>query len=173
MLIYKILSRLIDYPDQELKDNLGTLRELVMNGKEISQADCEAITGFLDMAESKSLIELEQNYVQTFDSRPDTSLHLTHHLFGDEDRGRGPALINLGEHFKKSGLTPAKGELPDYLPLILEFIATLDEEKVGEFLGEAAKVLTVLAGNLEKENSPYAPLIRIVERHGDSYRNAA
>ena len=173
MLIYKILSRLIDYPDQELKDNLGTLRELVMNGKEISQADREAITGFLDMAESQSLIELEQNYVQTFDSRPETSLHLTHHLFGDEDRGRGPALINLGEHFKKSGLTPAKGELPDYLPLILEFIATLDEEKVGEFLGEAAKVLTVLAGNLEKENSPYAPLVRIVERHGDSYRNAA
>lgn len=173
MLIYKILSRLIDYPDQELKDNLATLRELVVKGKEVAQDDREAINGFLDFVESKSLIELEQNYVQTFDSRPDTSLHLTHHLFGDEDRGRGPALVNLGEHFKKSGLTPAKGELPDYLPLILEFIATLDKEEAGAFLGDALKVLTVLADNLDKENSPYASLVRIIERQGELYKKAA
>ncbi|MDH3974375.1 MAG: nitrate reductase molybdenum cofactor assembly chaperone [Deltaproteobacteria bacterium] len=173
MLIYKILSRLIDYPDQDLKDNIQTLRELVKNEKDVARADHEAINDFLDFVESKSLIELEQNYVQTFDSRPETSLHLTHHLFGDDDRGRGPALINLGEHFKKSGLTPAKGELPDYLPLILEFIATLEKEQAGEFLGEAVKVLTVLADNLEKEKSPYAPLIRIVERQGELYKKAA
>lgn len=173
MLIYKILSRLIDYPDQELKDNLQTLRAFVMNEKDLASADRNAISDFIDYAESRSLIELEQNYVQTFDSRPENSLHLTHHLFGDDDRGRGPALINLGEHFKKSGLTPAKGELPDYLPLILEFIATLEKEKAGEFLGEALKVLTVLADNLDKEKSPYASLIRIIERQGELYKKAA
>ena len=86
------------------------------------------------------------NYVQTFDMTPEHDLHLTHHLFGD-DRGRGPALIDLSEHYKGMGLELEKGEIPDYLPLILEFVSTLDEMQARVFLGDAAKVLKVLAGH--------------------------
>lgn len=173
MRLYKILSRLLDYPDQELMDNIGFVRELVATEKRLAKEDCKAVLAVLDWMERSSLIELQQNYVQTFDSRPENSLHLTHHIFGDDDRGRGPALINLGEHYKGAGLSPVKGELPDYLPMILEYAATLDDDKTGPFLGDAVEVLAILAENLEKEKSPYALLIRIVERHGEPYRSAA
>ncbi len=103
---------------------------------------------------------------------PEHSLHLTHHLFGD-DRGRGPALVDLGEHYKGMGMEMRTGEIPDYLPLILEYVATLDEMGARVFLADAAKVLKVLAANLEKSDSPYAPLLRLVESRGQLARSAA
>lgn len=173
MRIYKVLSILLDYPEEELMDHLVDVRELVIKERGLAGKDREEIVKVLDWMESRTLIELQQNYVQTFDSRPENSLHLTHHLFGDDDRGRGPALINLGEHYKGAGLSPVKGELPDYLPLVLEYLSTLEEEKAGLFLCNASETLTILAENLEREDSPYASLVRIVERHGESYRSAA
>jgi nitrate reductase delta subunit len=164
---------MLDYPEQDLKDNLPELRELVTNEKDIADADRDAIVGVLDYMGENDLIELQQNYVDTFDSKANNALHMTHHIYGDDDRERGPALINLGEHYKKAGLSPAKGELPDYLPLILEYVATLDKDAVGPFLGDAAEVLTVLAENLEKDKSPYASLVRIVERHAEPFKSAA
>jgi nitrate reductase delta subunit len=58
------------------------------------------------------------------------------------------------------------GELPDYLPLMLEYVATLDEMQSRVFLGDAGKVLRALAANLEKAGSPYAKLVRILENRG-------
>jgi nitrate reductase delta subunit len=110
--------------------------------------------------------------VQTFDMVPEHSLHLTHHLFGD-DRGRGPALVDLSEHYKGMGLEMKEGEIPDYLPLILEYVATLDEVAARLFLADAGKVLTVLAANLENAKSRYAPLLRLVEQRGHLAQTAA
>ncbi|MCU7857231.1 MAG: nitrate reductase molybdenum cofactor assembly chaperone, partial [Candidatus Thiodiazotropha sp. (ex Lucinoma borealis)] len=67
---------------------------------------------------------------------------------------------------KGMGFELEKGEIPDYLPLILEFVSTLDDMQARVFLGDAAKVLKVLAENLEKKESPYTQLIRIVENRG-------
>jgi Nitrate reductase delta subunit len=59
--------------------------------------------------------------------------------------------------------------LPDYLPLLLEYISTLEDElSAREFLRQSAPVSEIVAQNLEKIDSPYAPLLRIVERHGSS-----
>ena len=115
---------------------------------------------------------LQQDYVKTFDMVPEHSLHLTHHLFGD-DRGRGPALVDLSEHYKGMGLGMKEGELPDYLPLILEYVSILDEFAARMFLADAKKVLTVLAANLEKSGSHYAPLLRLVEHRGQLAKTAA
>ena len=113
----------------------------------------------------RELLELQENYVNTFDMVPEHDLHLTHHLFGD-DRGRGPALVDLSEHYKAAGLDVAAKEIPDFLPLILEYVSTLDDMGARVFLGDAAKVLTVLAANLEKGESPYTKMIRIIENRG-------
>jgi hypothetical protein len=85
-------------------------------------------------------------------------------LFGD-DRGRGPALINLTEYFKEFGLQADERELPNYLPL-LEFSSTLEETEAQVFMNQTVKVLTQLAANLEKSASPYAPLIWVIEQRG-------
>ncbi|MBE9536053.1 MAG: nitrate reductase molybdenum cofactor assembly chaperone [Proteobacteria bacterium] len=173
MRIYTAISRLLDYPNQELMDNLEDISLLVKDEPVLSALDCSEVIKVIDWMADQKLLELQEKYVATFDHGQETSLHLTHHLFGEEDRERGPAMINLGEHYKKAGLQSVKGELPDYLPLILEYISTLNDGEAGPFLGDAAEGITILADNLDKEKSPYAALVRVLERHGQPYRKAA
>lgn len=172
MLIYNMLSKLLDYPDQELKDSLILIAELLDKEPGLEEAERRKAQDVVAWMQGMDLLKLQETYVQTFDLTPEHSLHLTHHLFGD-DRGRGPALIDLTEHYKSAGLQARDGELPDYLPLILEFVSTLDSMEARMFLSDAAKVLQVLAANLEKAHSPYAALIRIIENHGRLARLAA
>jgi len=172
MILYTILSRLLDYPDPDLKGNLDLIREAVAGESELKAQERAVLERFVDKLRAEPLMQLQQEYVQTFDMVPEHSLHLTHHLFGD-DRGRGPALVDLSEHYKGMGLEMKEGEIPDYLPLILEYVATLDEVAARLFLADAGKVLTVLAANLENAKSRYAPLLRLVEQRGHLAQTAA
>lgn len=172
MIIYTLLSRLLDYPEPALKENVAFLRQLLAQEPAINHTERSAIDGFLDYLDTTPQFTLEEQYVQTFDMVPEHSLHLTHHLFGD-DRGRGPALVDLGEHYKGMGLVVQPGELPDYLPLILEYVGTLDDMEARVFLADAHKVVTVIAANLERVSSPYAPLLRLVEGRGQLVKLAS
>lgn len=172
MMIYTILSRLLDYPDQELKDNLGMIHQVVNHELKLDASERNAINHVLEWMKGQSLLQLQEKYVETFDTTPEHSLHLTHHLFGD-DRGRGPALVDLGEHYKGDGLEVKSGEIPDYFPLILEYVSTLDDLEARMFLADTVKVLTVLAENLEHAGSPYAALIRLAENRGLLAKTAA
>jgi nitrate reductase delta subunit len=172
MILYTVLSRLLDYPDPDLKANLTVIRQALAEEKRIDEHERSVLNRFLEHCQNESLMQLQQGYVQTFDMVPEHSLHLTHHLFGD-DRGRGPALVDLSEHYKGMGLEPVKNEIPDYLPLILEYVGTLDEMAARLFLADAGKVLTVLAANLESADSRYAPLLRLVEHRGRLAQTAA
>lgn len=172
MRIYTILSRLLDYPTDTLKAHLGEIREAVAEEPGLTGEQRRAMVEVVRWMEESDLLELQRTYVDTFDLIPEHSLHLTHHLFGD-DRGRGPAMVELGEHYKAHGYRPVESELPDYLPLILEYVSTLDEMQARVFLADAAKVTGLLADNLAKAESPYAPLLRIIEQHGSLTRSAA
>ena len=162
MQIYKLLSALLDYPTQELAEHLPELCEFVMQNKEIDHAERDALQDFLTHMQSMSITDLQAEYVKTFDMTAEHSLHLTHHLFGD-DKNRGPALIDLGELYKDYGVEVVTNELPDYLPLILEFMVYLDDNEATVFLSDAKKVLGVLTENLQKAGSHYAALLSIVE----------
>jgi nitrate reductase delta subunit len=159
------MARLLDYPTEELMENLPAIITILKEDPEVSAQEREDLMQLISWMQLHDLIGMQADYVQTFDMTPEHDLHLTHHLFGD-DRGRGPALIDLSEHFKSAGLEVEEGEIPDYLPLILEYVSTLDEMQARVFLGDAAKVITVLAENLEKAESPYSRLLRIVEGRG-------
>ena len=164
MSIFRILSVLLQYPQQELLDAVMDIRDMLKDIP-LSTEHNAVLEKYLQRLESTQLTKLQEEYVQTFDLVPEHSLHLTHHLFGDE-RGRGPALIDLAEYYKEYGLLADETELPDYLPLILEFSSELDETEANLFLSQTVKVLQQLAVNLEKADSPYAPLIRVVESKG-------
>lgn len=172
MNVYKLLSLLLEYPEQELLEHLDALRQVTATCDGVGENEVKAVEGFLDHLAAGELTALQADYVQTFDLTAEHSLHLTHHLFGD-DKNRGPALIDLTEMYKEYGMELEVNELPDYLPLILEFTAQLDDSEARMFLGDAAKVLTVLAASLEKADSAYAPLLRIVEGRGGLTRLAA
>ena len=169
---YLLMARLLDYPDGELSAHLDELTCYVREQSTLATEERHALLPLLDWMQSQSTVDLQAAYVQTFDMQAEHSLHLTHHLFGD-DRGRGPALIDLGEHYKANGLEPDAHELPDYLPLILEYVSTLDDFQARVFLADALKVITVLAANLEQAQSPYAALLRIIERRGQLAPKAA
>ena len=190
-MFYKLISKLLDYPDAELIAAIPELREEINHGsgRSFEAAEWLVLDRFLNHLSGLDATEAQAAYVQTFDLTPEHALHLTHHLFGD-DKNRGPALIDLTEFYKEYGLemrtadaTKAandelvddgkSNELPDYLPLILEFAAMLEEEEVHMFLSQWAKVLNVLAKNLEEADSPYAPLIRLVEQRSLLVRAAA
>jgi len=172
MQIYKLLSALLDYPNQELLEHLPELHEFVVQNQEIDHAEREALQRFLSYLQSMSVTELQEDYVQTFDMTAEHSLHLTHHLFGD-DKNRGPALIDLGELYKDYGVEVVTNELPDYLPLVLEFAAYMDDNEATVFLSDAKKVLGVLTENLQKAESPYAALLSIVENRATLTKLAA
>jgi nitrate reductase delta subunit len=172
MRLYKMLSVMLEYPDQELIDHLSELRAETDASIDLDDAEREAMSRFLTYLETASLTELQADYVKTFDLVAEHSLHLTHHLFGD-DKNRGPALIDLGELYKDYGVNIVTNELPDYLPLILEFAAYLDDGEANVFLADANKVLGVLADNLKKAGSPYAGLLSIVEGRARLTRIAA
>jgi len=163
MQVFNVLSKLIDYPSDELMENLDSVIEFVTDSSEIDDNEKKIIMEFISWMRIHTTTGIQQSYVETFDMVPEHDLHLTHHIFGD-DNGRGPALIDLSEHFKNEGLEVKDGEIPDFLPLILEYVATLDDMESRVFLGDAKKIIKVIADNLDEAKSPYAKLIRIVEK---------
>lgn len=162
MRIYKLISSLLEYPDQELIDHIPELRKFISEDADILAEERANLSSFLNYLDQANLTSLQAEYVETFDMQPENSLHLTHHLFGD-DKNRGPALIDLGELYKDYGVEISTNELPDYLPLVLEFTAYLDDSESTVFLSDAKKVFEVLNNNLEKSGSPYASLTSIIE----------
>lgn len=171
-MLYRILAKLLDYPDEVLAGVLWEVRMRARSGDEFLAHERQTIETFVDYLESLSLTESQAAYVMTFDMVPEHSLHLTHHLFGD-DKNRGPALIDLTEFYKEYGLELAENELPDFLPLALEFADQLDESEARMFLSQWTRVLMQLAANLEEAKSPYAPLVRLVEDRAQLVKAAA
>ena len=158
-LLYRLLARLLDYPDQELAAHLDEVEAVLTQLPEEART---VIGDFLGWAKSQPLTDWQASYVRTFDLTPDTSLHLTWHLFEEQDRQRGMTLANLAEFYKKQGLEIDRGELPDYLPLILEYASTLPQGQGAIFLAQCRQALEVLAANLAKVESPYGPLVKLL-----------
>lgn len=169
---YKILSILLEYPAADTLENIDELCLARETASDLSDADRLILKGFLFHLRTTPLTQLQADYVQTFDLTPEHSLHITHHLFGDDNR-RGPALIDLAELYREFGLEPAANELPDYLPLMLEFASQVEPEEAGILLADIRKVISILYANLLKAGSPWAPLFRIIESRADLTRLAA
>ena len=164
MTLFKLLSALFEYPDRALLQAVPELMTILGEDATLAPAERTAIAAFAAWLTDSDLTDVQARYVKTFDMTPEHALHLTHHLFGD-DRNRGPALIDLGEYYKSYGLEPGEGELPDFLPVVLEFASMLETVEAKLFLDPFAKAIAQLGANLDAARSPWAPLVRLVEAH--------
>ena len=122
-LTLRVLARLLSYPDDALREHLDELRlalrqEAALQPSRLGELD--ALIGWMGRQEP---LDLEAEYVQLFDSGRRTALHLFEHVHGDS-RERGPAMIDLAQTYEKAGLYLAEGEMPDHLPVLLEFAST-------------------------------------------------
>ena len=103
-------------------------------------------------------LDVEADYVELFDRGRSTSLHLFEHVHGDS-RERGPAMIDLAQTYEKAGLYLAQGEMPDYLPVALEFTSTQPPREARAFLAEMAHILNAIFAALQQRRSPYASIL--------------
>jgi len=156
---YQILSRLLLYPEPELIAHLPQLEAALAAMPE----QLALLQPLLAHLESSSLIDLQQQYVATFDRNPSHSLHLFEHIHG-ESRDRGQAMVDLMEEYKRHGLQMTGDDLPDFVPLFLEFLAQLDEVTSAPLLGDAVHVLAHIGRKLTANGSPYAPVFTVLER---------
>lgn len=138
MKIFRLLSALLDYPSDGFLDALRELAakdpyafvESLDEEVALSAEEYRSVADFITMLLASDPLELQGAYVQCFDLTAEHSLHLTHHIFGEE-KTRGPALIDLGEFYRSYGLQADEKELPDYLPVMLEFCSTLSIGEAG------------------------------------------
>ena len=155
----KLLAFLLEYPDSSWNDDLEALRETV--DTVVDQKRRQLLHNFLIYAEDTPPLQLQETYTAAFDLDPAASLHLTYHLMGDsEDRGK--ALARLLWLYHREGHDAAIGELPDYLPMILEFLALCPGPKDAALLWSCLGTVAPLAERLRKAEHPYAGLMEMV-----------
>jgi nitrate reductase delta subunit len=157
-LTLRVLARLLSYPDAELRAHLGELQAALHSERTLSAGRLAELETLLHSLAARDPIEVEADYVQLFDRGRSTSLHLFEHVHGDS-RDRGPAMIDLAQTYEKAGLYLAEGELPDYLPVVLEFVSTQPAKEARAFLGEMAHILQALFSALLKRQSLYAVVL--------------
>jgi len=155
---YQALSALLLYPDRELLDSLGTIEEILAEKPALHTP----LLPLLDYLSRGELIALQENYVTTFDRNPSHSLHLFEHIHG-ESRDRGQAMVDLMEEYKKHGLEMCGDDLPDYVPLFLEFLSQLDREQAERLLSDAVHVMAHVGRKLAANGSPYAGVFDAVQ----------
>ena len=159
MQYYQVLSALLLYPEPELVAALPELATALDHTPRMRTA----LRPLFDHLADKDMITLQQEYVQTFDRTPGHSLHLFEHIHG-ESRDRGQAMVDLMEEYKKHGLEMTGDELPDFVPLFLEYLSQQDsEDAAGRLLGDAVHVLAHVGRKLAANGSVYACLFDVLE----------
>lgn len=153
-LTYRALSRLLSYPEAKLQSDAQSCVEVIRKEGLIPSPIVRALSKLADHVASVDLYEAQSSYVDLFDRTRSVSLHLYEHVHG-ESRERGPAMVGLVELYKSHGLEMDVSDLPDYLPVFLEFLSVVPDEEAASLIGEAAHVLEAIAERLKKRKSPY------------------
>ncbi|HIH2763096.1 MAG TPA: nitrate reductase molybdenum cofactor assembly chaperone [Candidatus Azoamicus sp.] len=149
------------YPSAQLKDNINNISNIIKD--EIQFTKQNELSSFLDYLKQNNLSFLQENYVSIFDRQKKYSLYLFEHIHGDS-RERGTAIIDLQNLYKNHNfdISEAK-ELPDYIPLFLEFISIIDEKEAYNMLSEVINLISIIRQRLELINSKYSILFSILE----------
>ncbi|QUR66075.1 nitrate reductase molybdenum cofactor assembly chaperone [Mycobacterium spongiae] len=157
-LVWRIAALLLDYPGAQ---TLAMTDQLHAAATELPESVGAPLIEFLDAVFDADPLQLAARYVETFDMRRRSSLHLTYYAYGDT-RKRGMALLRFKHAYRQAGMQIGDGELPDYLPLVLEFAATVDHVQGERLLGEHVPVLELLRLSLLDNGSPHALVVAAV-----------
>ncbi|MFC3961788.1 nitrate reductase molybdenum cofactor assembly chaperone [Nocardia jiangsuensis] len=158
LLVWRLAALLLDYPGRETLELLDTVSAALPR---LPAPIGPALAGFVDYLRGTGEIELAATYVETFDLRKRASLHLTFYAYGDT-RKRGMALLRFKHAYKHAGVELDDRELPDHLPVLLEFAATIDPIGGERLLGEHLPVIELLRLSLTDTGSPYAAVLGAV-----------
>ena len=167
----RVLARLLQYPDAGIRSHLQEMRAALHGAHTVGRERLAELDALIDSQLAQSAIDAEADYVQLFDCGRATSLHLFEHVHGDS-RERGPAMIDLAKTYEAAGLFLAEGELPDYLPVLLEYASTQPPAQVRALLSEVAHILNAIFNALEKRESRHASVLgALLEIAGEAARS--
>lgn len=158
---FKALSALLAYPTPELAAAGGDIAAALAQEDMVPEASRRALAPLVDDLSSCDIYALQERYVDLFDKTRRLSLHLFEHVHG-ESRDRGQAMVDLAALYQRGGLVPAASELPDYLPLFLEYLATRPRGEALALAGEIDHILIALEERLLKRGSPYAAVFAAI-----------
>ncbi len=151
----KALSLILSYPTRELQLAMPEIGAVLASDSRLTAAARRALRPLVDELGARDIYELEEQFVLLFDRSRTLSLNLFEHVHG-ESRDRGGAMVSLIETYREGGFEPATSELPDHLPVLLEFLATQPAAEAKDTLADAANILEALSARLARRESPYA-----------------
>lgn len=153
----KALSLLLSYPSAELQAATDEIGGVISADARMAPATRDALRRLTRMIGSGDLYDVQETYVTLFDRSRSLSLNLFEHVHG-ESRDRGGAMVSLLETYLDAGFDPVTSELPDHLPVLLEFLATRPQAEAKDILEDAGHILQALETRLNRRDSGYAPV---------------
>lgn len=159
--IHRVISALMSYPEPELIEALPEI-DAALEAHPLFRHQLQPLLKHL---RTESLVALQEDYVATFDRSRHHSLHLFEHIHG-ENRERGDALLDLLNEYRRNGFVPSEDdglkEMPDYLPLFLEYLSQQPEAEAARLLGDAVHVIALIGKRLAGRQHPYTVLFSIL-----------
>ena len=159
---FKVLSALLCYPTADLQAAASEFAEVLEGEGLLPEPARQALAPLIKQIAEGDLYDMQERYVLLFDRTRSLSLHLFEHIHG-ESRDRGQAMVDLAELYEKNGLAISTRELPDYLPLFLEYLSTQPEDEARELLNQPLHIISALATRLMRRESIYAAALRALE----------
>lgn len=157
----RALAWLLRYPDAGLRAAAPALGDALRAEAALPAPRLAELDALVERLRTAPDLAAEAEYVDLFDRGRRTALHLFEHVHGDS-RDRGPAMIDLAQTYERAGLQLGAGELPDYLPVVLEFASTQPPREACAFLGEIAHIVRAIFSALLERRSPYAGVLGAV-----------
>jgi len=154
MQLLRVLARMLEYPTVELRASRDALVAVILEDSRLPRKHKDQLLRSLELLCSGDLLDLQESYVNTFDKGRATSLLLFEHVHG-ESRDRGQAMVDLMEQYRANGLEIDVKELPDYLPLFLEYLSTRPWQEVRDWLEDIHHILGLLGERLYQRESIY------------------
>ena len=162
MLTLKVLSVLLSYPRAEMLSALDDMAEVVEREELLLRKSRGSVLGFIDALRGAELMDLQERYVALFDRGRALSLHLFEHVHG-ESRDRGQAMVDLSNLYRANGFEIAARELPDYVPLFLEYLSAQPRAAARQLLADAMPILSLLGARLAERESPFQVIFAALE----------
>ncbi|MGY6706050.1 nitrate reductase molybdenum cofactor assembly chaperone [Roseinatronobacter sp.] len=158
MKTYRALSALLTYPTTDLQAAVPVIWQTLSSEGLLHPSALAKLEPLLRDLEQGDIFDLQERYVLQFDRARTLSLNLFEHIHG-EGRDRGGAMVDLLETYRAGGFDLVGPELPDHLPVLLEFLSTQTPEQAREILADAGHILVALAERLARRESVYAPVL--------------
>jgi nitrate reductase delta subunit len=158
MISFKAIAALLDYPTAEMQASLDDIEQALREERALPQAELDEVSAFIDRLRHADILDLQEHWVSLFDRSKRVALHLYEHSHG-ESRDRGQAMVDLALTYRMNGFELAAPEMPDYLPLFLEFLSVIPEVPARRYLAQAIDIIEALRIRLEERESTYAALL--------------